>query len=70
MTESAARLERAHKDLLLHWRRTREVWRDGRSERVERDLLEPLEAATKQASEGVARLSAAVRAAERDCSEA
>ena len=69
MMEAAARLERAQKDLLLHWRRTREVWRDGRSEQVERELLEPLEAATKQAGESVARLAAAARTAERECSE-
>lgn len=66
--ESNARLERSAKDLHRHWRQATDLWRDERAKRVERELLDPLLAATKQAGEAVLRLQQAVNEARRDCS--
>ena len=66
--ETGARLERAEKDLDLAWRRASEQWRDARSHALEKELLDPLKTASKQAADAVTRLQQAVQQARRDCS--
>ena len=66
--ETGARLERAEKDLDRAWRRATEQWRDARAQALEKELLEPLRIASKQAAEAVTRLQQAVGQARRDCS--
>lgn len=66
--ESNARLERSVKDLQRHWRQTSEFWRDSQAARLERELVDPLVVATRQANEAILRLQQAVNEARRDCS--
>ncbi len=69
LTETNARLERGMKELAAAWRSATDLWRDDRARAVERELLVPLDGATKQAIEAVSRLQQAVSAAQRECSE-
>ena len=69
LNESAGRLERAAKELRLHFDRARDGWRDDRAAEVERRLLDPLDAATRRAADAMNRLAQAVAAARRDCSD-
>ena len=67
LQDAQAKLARATKDLLLHWRHTRETWRDARAEQVGGDLVEPLTKASKAAVEAMAGLGEAVNRARREC---
>ena len=69
ISDSQATLNQAAKDLLLHWQQTREVWRDGVAEQVEKETIEPLLLAVRSAADAMTRLQEAVAKAERDCAD-
>jgi hypothetical protein len=69
LQDTQALLARAAKDLGIAWQTARESWRDRRAEQIERDVLEPLNKASKSAVEAAGQLGEAIEAARRDCSD-
>ena len=63
MNEAQGNLAKAAQELMLHWQRTRGVWRDGRAAAFEREVLEPLAADVKQATSAMNRMNAAIQQA-------
>ena len=63
MQEAQGNLAKATQELMLHWQRTREVWRDGRAEAFERTVIEPLAGDVKQALSAMARMHASLQQA-------
>ena len=66
--ESRGHLNRALQDLLLHWDRTRDTWRDGRAREFEARVLEPLETKVKQATSAMDRMAGNLQRARSECS--
>lgn len=67
MGAGMARMERARKDLLADWQRTRQSWRDTMADRFEKTYLEPTDADVRQTVEAMEQLSAMLEQARRDC---
>lgn len=61
-------LARAMKDLLHHWDRTRDVWRDSRAQEFESRVLEPLASRVKGAETAMDRMAANLQRARSECS--
>ena len=66
--ESQGNLNRALEELLLHWDRTRDYWRDDRARRFEARVLEPLRGRVLAATSVMERMSGSLHQARRECS--
>ncbi len=62
-----ARMERARKDLLAEWQRTRQSWRDTMADRLEKEVIEPADGDVRQTVEAMETLAGMLSAARRDC---
>jgi len=62
-----ARMERARKDLLTDWQRTRQSWRDTMADRLEKDVIEPADTDLRQTIEAMETLAGLLAEARRDC---
>lgn len=62
-----ARMERARKDLLADWTRTRQAWRDTMAQRFEQTYLEPADADLRQTVTAMEQLAATLHRARREC---
>ncbi|MEM8875403.1 MAG: hypothetical protein AAGD32_14235 [Planctomycetota bacterium] len=69
IADSTAQLNQAAKDLQIHWLQTREVWRDGLADQLESEIIEPLLASVRTATDAMNRLQEAVHQARRECDE-
>ena len=67
LQESRAQLTRGMKDLQLRWEQTRTTWRDRRAAAFEKDVLDPLAAATKSAANAMDQLVGNLDQARREC---
>lgn len=65
---SQGQLTRALQDLLLHWDRTRDTWRDTRAQDFEKRVLEPLSKKVQHAAKAMDRMAANLNRARRECS--
>ncbi len=62
-----SRMERARKDLLAEWSRTRQAWRDTMAERFEATYLEPADADLRQTVSAMEQLAASLHRVRREC---
>ncbi|MEM6315489.1 MAG: hypothetical protein AAF743_15485 [Planctomycetota bacterium] len=69
IADSTAQLNQAAKDLHLHWRQTREVWRDGLADQLDQEIIEPLLASVRTATDAMNRLQESVAQARRACTD-
>ncbi len=67
MRESQGQIIRAMEELLLHWDRTRDTWRDVRARQFEHEVLEPLQAKVVQAAKVMERMSVNLQRARSEC---
>jgi hypothetical protein len=65
---SRGQLSRATRDLLLHWDRTRDTWRDSRAQEFEVRVLEPLRSRVQGAATAMDRMVGNLKRARRECS--
>jgi hypothetical protein len=54
-------------DLLLHWSRTRESWRDQRAREFETRVLEPLDQKVQHAAQAMDRMALGIQRARSEC---
>ena len=66
---SRDQLTRAFQDLLLHWSRTRDTWRDNRARDFERRVLEPLDHHVQHAAKAMDAMAGSLQRARTDCSD-
>jgi thymidylate synthase len=62
-----ARLEGLTKELMMHWRETKEYWRDAKSEEFENKYLSELKASVDKAVTVIEQLDKVVNRIKRDC---
>ena len=63
LVEAQGALGKSTRELILHWQRTRERWRDGRADAFEREVLEALDAEVRQAESAMNAMGAALQQA-------
>lgn len=66
-TANAARLTALTRELLIHWRLTRESWTDAKAIEFEARYLQELESALTAAVTGIEGLESVIRQVEEDC---
>lgn len=66
--ESQGNLNRALEELLLHWDRTRDHWRDDRARQLETRVIEPLRGRVTAATSVMERMAGSLQRARRECS--
>lgn len=64
---SRSQLARAMQDLLLHWDRTRDSWRDQRAREFEVRVLEPLDQKVQHAAQAMDRMALGIQRARSEC---
>ena len=67
MSSNGTRLAALTKELLIQWRRTRELWNDAKAREFEEGYVLQLESTVNAAITGIANLEAVIRKVRSDC---
>lgn len=69
VTSARMRMKGELKDLMIHWRRAREVWRDPVSMAFERTRLDPLEGRVRATMTAMEKIESSLAQARRECGD-